>query len=182
MNDQEDIQWVQQTLDGRSRAFEAIVKKYHKPLFNVAFRMVSDKDDAEDVVQATFVKAYMKLHSFNVHLKFFSWLYRITINESLNFIKEKRRYTELSDSMASGEKAPDERMDEHQTTETLQIALMRLHFDSRIIIVLRHFLELPYQEIAVILDIPEKTVKSRLFTARQTLKDILLRKGMVAND
>ncbi|NUM80047.1 sigma-70 family RNA polymerase sigma factor [bacterium] len=178
MNDEEDIQWVRLTLEGHSRAFESIVRKYHKPLYNIAYRMVSDKEDAEDVVQSTFLKAFLKLKTFNIHLKFFSWLYRIAINESLNAIKQKHRHSEIDDNAASPEKLPDEFADDQLALEKFQTALAALSFDLRIVIVLNHFMFMSYQDISQILDIPETTVKSRLFTARQALKNIFSKKGM----
>lgn len=178
MNDREDILWVQQTLGGHPKAFESIVRKYEKTLLNVAFRIVSGREDAEDVVQGTFVKAYTKLSTFKMNLKFFSWLYRIAINEALNLLKEKRRFSELSDDMTSAEKAPDEKLEDRHQAQELQWALRELPFDSRVVLVLRHFMDLSYQEMAAILDIPEKTVKSRLFTARHTLRGKLSKKGI----
>ena len=81
----EDANLVRQCLAGDTRAFDALVRKYHKPLYHLALRMVRDRDDAMDIVQGVFVKVYQKLGSYDERHEFFSWIYRITINESINF-------------------------------------------------------------------------------------------------
>lgn len=181
MIEDEDAPRVRQTLEGDPKAFEALVLKYHKPIFNITCRMVVDHDDAEDITQTVFLKAYTKLATFNFHFKFFSWLYRMAVNESLNFLKEKKRFSELSGQYVSSDKGPDDTVHDHEQSEQMQTALMQLALDSRIVIVLKHFMELSYQEMSWILDIPEKTVKSRLFTARQNLKEIIVKKGMTTH-
>jgi RNA polymerase sigma-70 factor (ECF subfamily) len=181
MIEDDDARWVRQTLEGNSKAFEALVQKYHKPIFNIAFRMIQDRDEAEDITQSVFVKAYVKLNTFNFHFRFFSWLYRMAVNESLNFLKERKRFSELDERYVASEKGPDESVQDDQQAELVQRAVMELAVDARIVIVLKHFMELSYQEMSWILDIPEKTVKSRLFTARQNLKEIIVRKGMIAH-
>ena len=181
MMDDDDARWVRLTLEGDSKAFETLVQKYHKPIFNIAFRMAEDHDEAEDITQSVFVKAYIKLNTFNFHFKFFSWLYRMAVNESLNFLKEKKRFSELDDRYVSPEKGPDESVQDRQQAELVEMAIMQLSVDARIVVVLKHFMDLSYQEMSWILDIPEKTVKSRLFTARQNLKEIIVRKGIIAH-
>ena len=83
----DDILLVQQCLNGNTKAYEIIVEKYYKIIFRMAFRVLKNDDDAEEITQIVFVKAYENLSSYNSKYKFFSWLYKITVNESLNFIK-----------------------------------------------------------------------------------------------
>jgi len=91
MSDDEEQAAVVRCLQGEARAFESIVDAYQRVLFNVALRMVNDRDDAQDVVQAAFVKAYEKLRTYDQRRKFFSWIYRITVNECLNHLARRRR-------------------------------------------------------------------------------------------
>jgi RNA polymerase sigma-70 factor (ECF subfamily) len=177
MIEQDDLGFVERCLSGDNKAFEAIVEKYQKPVFNAVFRIVNDYDDSEDVTQAAFVKAYEKLRSFNRKYKFFSWLYRIAVNESINFVNSRKNLEELSESVMSNEKTPDETLDGIDSSERIRDALLDLKLEHRTVVVLRHFQNLSYQEISYIIDVPEKTVKARLFAARERLKGILLRKG-----
>ncbi|MFQ5771566.1 MAG: RNA polymerase sigma factor [bacterium] len=182
MSEQTDVMLVMQCLEGNTRAFESIVDKYHKTIYNVALRMVNDHQDAEDITQSVFVKAYENLKSYNPNYKFFSWLYRMAVNETLNFINQRKRLEELNHSIISKNKSPSEKYDDIELSENIQNALMDLEIDYRVVILLKHFEEFSYKEISYILDIPEKTVKSRLFSARQLLRDIVVKKGLVAND
>lgn len=177
VEEHDDAALVRECLAGNTKAFEALVDKYQKVIFNVAYRMINNYDDAEDITQSVFIKVYEKLNIFNPKFKFFSWLYRMAVNESLNYLNQKKR-TEIlnADSIVSKEKTPEEIYTELELSEKIQDALMELDPDHRILIVLRHFQDCSYKEMSYILDIPEKTVKSRLFTARQLLKTVLIGK------
>lgn len=178
MTEHDDNALVKQCLEGHTGAFKEFIDKYQKPIFNVALRMVNDQDDAEDIAQTVFVKAYEHLRSFNPKFKFFSWLYRMAINESLNFIRQKKKYQGLDDCLESKEVMPDRSFEENEQNMNIEVALMRIDAEYRSVVVLRHFLELSYKEIGEVCDIPEKTVKSRLYTARHLLKDLLVEMGV----
>ena len=176
MKEDTDIILVRQCLKGNNRAFESIVDKYEKPVFNAALRIINNYQDAEDVTQSSFVKAFEKLPTFKPKYKFFSWLYRIVVNESLNFVSQRKRLQELNTDLVSREKTAEEAYDDIETSQQVQVAVMDLKVEHRVVIVLKHFQDLSYTEISQILDIPEKTMKSRLFTAREQLKTRLLRR------
>jgi RNA polymerase sigma-70 factor (ECF subfamily) len=170
---------VRECLAGDSRAFETLVRKYQKPLYNLALRMVKDRDDAMDVVQGVFVKVYQKLDSYDEKHGFFSWIYRITINESINFGKRAKRVDEYESGVtAAQEPVQESAQDARALEEEIERAIAMLKLDYRTVIVLRHFHDFSYEEMAEVLMIPEKTVKSRLFSARQQLKEILTRRGI----
>jgi RNA polymerase sigma-70 factor, ECF subfamily len=181
MTDQEDGALVRRSVSGDKRAFEALVVKYQKPMFNAALRIVNDYEDAADVTQTAFVKAYERLKQFDHSYKFYSWLYRITVNESLTFVTGKRRFERLDEGIASPEKSADEVFSEGDASRIVEVALMKLSPDYRVVVVLSHFRELSYKEISDVLGISENKVKSRLYTARQQLKNVLVRKGVLAN-
>ena len=170
---------VQACLAGERKAFEVLVDRYEKKLFNAAYRILGDTEDAMDATQSAFVKAYEKLNTFDTSCRFFPWMYRILINESLNIVNYRKRHQELDSNIPLPGKSPEEKFRDRELGRHLQAALKALKPDYRIVVALRHYQSFSYQEIAEILQIPEKTVKSRLFTARQQLKEILQSKGIV---
>ena len=172
-----DITLVKSCLNGNKGAFEALVVKYEKAIFNIAFRLMNNYEDAMDITQSVFIKAYEKLDTFDDSRKFFSWLYKIAVNESINFRKMKRLTEQIDNNYPEKRNNPEESMIRSELCDRVQTALMTLTFNYRIVIVLKHFQNLSYKEISDLLAIPEKTVKSRLFTGRQLLKGILVEKG-----
>lgn len=173
-----DAELVQKCLQGDPEAFGPLVARYERILFNVAFRMVHDREDARDLAQGAFVKAYEKLGSYDPAYQFFSWIYRIVVNDTLNFLKKNRPSQSLEpgwDAAAPG--GPHEELEARERGRGIQAALMALPVDYREVVVLRHFADLSYGEMSAALAIPEKTVKSRLYTARQRLAEILERGG-----
>lgn len=175
----EDLKLVERSLQGDRKSFERIVEKYQKLVFNLARRMSRNTDDAADITQSVFLKVYEKLSTFDPKYKFFSWLYRIAVNESLNHIQRSEGREELSEGITAEEEMPDRALRSQDTTHGVQEALLELDVNYRVVIVLRHFQDLSYEEIGQILGIPEKTVKSRLFTARTMLRTICRRRGIV---
>ncbi|HEX7879051.1 MAG TPA: sigma-70 family RNA polymerase sigma factor [Candidatus Eisenbacteria bacterium] len=169
---------VRRVLDGHTGAFELLVDRYQTVLFNLALRILGDHDDARDVVQTAFMKAFQKLDSFCPEHRFFSWIYRIGMNESLNLRKRRRPMESIDGRIMDPARDPAAQFAEGGRRDTVQAALMQLTLDYRTVVVLRHFADLSYQEIGAMLGVPEKTVKSRLFTARRLLEEYLVRKGV----
>ena len=182
MTEAEDLRLVRECLEGNSKAFESIIDKYQKPIFNLALKMVRAYEDAQDVAQVVFLKAYENLASFNVKYKLFSWIYRMAINEAINLLKQRKQVDKLDQNLPALDKTPEESYDESALSGLIQGALMKLDIDYRAVVILKHFEDFSYEEIGYILDLPEKTVKSRLFTARQRLRNLLIKEGVVAND
>lgn len=178
MNETDDATLVQECMQGNIKAFEVLVDKYQKPIFNAALRICNNFDSAEDISQAAFVKAFEKLENFNPKYKFFSWMYRIVINEALNFLHQGKNLLVLDENIISKEKTPDQVLEQTELSEKIRDALMHIEPDYRILIELRHFQNCSYNEIGYIMNIPEKTVKSRLYTARQVLGKILIKTGI----
>jgi RNA polymerase sigma-70 factor (ECF subfamily) len=175
----DDETLVRQCLDGDAAAFETLVERYEKKLFNVAFRMLNDMDAARDVTQTVLLKSYRSLKSFNARYKFYSWIYRIAINESTNVLNKRHRMQAIDDRMLSVAMDTDRFSSRSELSEAIQEALMNLKQELRSVIILRHYLDCSYRAIGRILDVPEKTVKSRLFSARQQLKDALSIHGIL---
>ena len=135
--------------------------------------MLGNVQDAEDVTQTVFCNAFLSMSSYDPKYRFFSWLYRMTINESLNQVKRRKRTVTLDDDSAIPvrEVAADNAVEAEDRVRT---ALMNLRPDDRAVVVLRHFVSLSYERIAEVLEVPVRTVKSRLFTARERLRLALL--------
>ena len=148
--------------------------RYQKPVFNVALRLLRDPDDARDVAQTTFLKAFEHLDDYDPSFKFYSWLYRIAINESLTMRSARRPAEEVSDEEADESPGPERRVEGEETRQAIEDALMRIKPELQAVVVLRHFMHFSYQDMSQILQVPEKTVKSRLYSARQLLRERLL--------
>jgi RNA polymerase sigma-70 factor (ECF subfamily) len=182
MVNSEDNRLVAECLEGNLKAFEQLVEKYQKPIFNNALRLTGNEDDAKDLTQTVFVKAFEKLKDFKPEYKFFSWIYRMMVNESINVFNHRQRQQPLNGAIISSEKNPEQLLENAELEAHIQDALMELSVDYRIAVVLRHFADLSYRDIAYVSNITEKTVKSRLFTARRKLGEILKRQGIVTHD
>jgi RNA polymerase sigma-70 factor (ECF subfamily) len=177
--DERDTMLVQACLQGDRSAFDELVDRYQRALYNAAFRITGSVDDAMDVTQSAFVAAYEKLHTFDPSRRFFSWIYRITCNRALRLVEKRRPLAAIDAEFHSTNANPEVLYDTTESGDFLERALRRLSADHRMVIVLKHILGFSYREISELLDIPEKTVKSRLFTARQRLRSVLLANGYV---
>ncbi|MEM1412884.1 MAG: sigma-70 family RNA polymerase sigma factor [Pseudomonadota bacterium] len=178
MDKDRDLALIEDCRKGDRRALGSLVRRYERPVYNAAYRMLGSADDAADVVQTTFLKAFENLHRYNPQYKFFSWIYRIAVNESINQINRRKRLEVLGDNEEATGPGPEASVDADSMSADLQAALMTLSDDHRAVIVLRHFTESSYREIGAVLQIPEKTVKSRLFSARKAMKAQLERRGV----
>jgi len=168
-----DLDLVERCRRGDAEAFDSLVRRYQKVLFNVAYRLVGDYEDARDLAQTAFVKAYQKLDSYDPAFKFFSWLYRILVNETLNFRERRKPMETLDENPGLAVKGgPQEELLAAERSRRVQHALMRLSPSAREVLVLRYFAELSYREMSAALALPEKTVKSRLYEARRQLAAI----------
>ena len=171
--DTDDLVLVRQSLEGQTEAFGVLVARYQKVMYTVALRMVGNPEDARDATQDAFVKAYQHLATFDSRYKFYSWMYRILMNECLN-VNRDRRSEEPLDVDAAGVDSPFDSALASERVLHINMALEQLTPEYRAVVVLRHFGGQSYGEIADALSIPEKTVKSRLYTARQRLGELLL--------
>jgi RNA polymerase sigma-70 factor (ECF subfamily) len=181
MSESTDLESVRRCLGGEVEAFEEIIRRYERPVLNVAYRIVRNREDAGDVAQSVFIKAYANLGAFDSRFKFFSWLYRIAVNESLNFaIRRDRRgasgpdWAAESPDPAAEMAAADERRRFERAMGSLapgQRALLALSAEG-----------LTYREMAETLGLPERKVKSRLFAARDRMRELVGRQGRPAHD
>ncbi len=161
---------------GDREAFAELVIRYQRPIYNAALWVLRKPEDASDVAQDVFLKVAERLDEYDGQHKFFSWIYRIAVNEALNRLRSSGREEALDEDVelpASERSNPERRAGEAEVARRIRSALMQMSIADRTVITLRHFSECSYQEIAQILEIDEKTVKSRLFEARQRLRRML---------
>lgn len=176
MDRDHDQALVEASRNGDRAAFGALVARYQGPIYNAAYRVLGNADDAADTAQAVFLKVSERLDEYDPRFKFFSWLYRIAINESLNLLRRNGREEPLGEEEdIPGEDSanPEWQLGEAQVSRRVQGALMRMRAEDRVMIALRHFSECSYREIAAILELDERTVKSRLYEARSRLRGLL---------
>lgn len=169
---------VEQCRRGDRKALEEMVGHYEKPVFNAAYRILGNPDDAADVTQVVFMKTFERLDQYDRKYKFFSWIYRIAINEAINQLKRGKNQQPLDDTEVAGTRGPDASAEAGDLSREIQQGLMELTEDYRTVVVLRHFSECSYRQISEILQIPEKTVKSRLYSARQIMRETLQARGV----
>lgn len=181
-NTEEDRVLVAQAKLGERKAFERLEKKYRKSVYYMLLKMVKDADDAEDLTQEAFAKAFVSIEKFDSKFAFSTWLFRIATNNCIDYIRKKRVQTisidtpiEGDDGSAMRPDVKDENLDPNQQVvreqrkHYLNMALDRLPGKYRQLVDLRYFKELSYEEIADTLEIPLGTVKAQLFRARELL-------------
>ena len=182
---------IRSVLRGNVNDFEKLVTAYEKNVYNIALRMVGDPDDAADMTQETFIKAYRALSGFRGDSKFSSWLYRIASNVCLDFLRSRSRHPQVSlstvdeDDRATFElpdmrQNPEEQLMKKLGMEAVRRGLEQLPEQQRQILVLRELGGLSYAELAQTLGLEEGTVKSRIFRARKRLCALLLRDGNIS--
>jgi RNA polymerase sigma-70 factor (ECF subfamily) len=167
---------VERFRKGDREAFTELVIRYQRPIYNAAFWILRRPEDASDVAQTVFVRIAERLDEYDGQYKFFSWIYRIAVNESLNVLRRHGREEPLDEEIDYPGPADDDPEHKARSVELsvrIKSALMGLSVNDRTVLTLRHFSELNYQEIAEILELDEKTVKSRLHEARQRLREML---------
>jgi len=185
-SDREDLEWLLKFKEGNRRAFDFFVRKYQRRLFCIIYNMTSNREDAADLLQEVFVKAFRSITSFKGDSRFYTWLYRITVNTTITFLKKVRKQTKLSledlntnESLTSflaifseGEKG-DQATLLKELQEKLNEALQKLSLNHRTVVVLFEIEGMSHAEIARTLKCSEGTVRSRLHYAKEQLKQLL---------
>jgi len=174
-----DLELIDRCLGGDRDAFALLVERYKKPVYNVAYRILADAEEARDVTQAVLIKAWQNLGRYDRAFRFYSWIYKIAINEAINALKKTRRLEPLEEAGAIADGTDPERVRaQAELGDRVQRALMTLKAEYRVVIVLKHMLDCTYDEMEWITGVPEKTIKSRLFTARRLLRERLVQEGV----
>ena len=191
MTREQEAAIIKQVLEGDVNAFEGLVKEYEKNVYNLARRMTGDPEDAADMAQDAFIKAYNSLGSFRGDSKFSVWLFRIVSNLCLDFLRSRKRRPTVSLSVENDEgedmefeiadesQSPETLLEQKLTREAVRRGLDSLPPEQRQILLLREIQGLSYEEIAQVLELESGTVKSRIFRARKRLSAFLLREGNI---
>ena len=191
MTREQEVQIVQLVLQGDVNAFEKLVLEYEKSVYALTQRMTGNAEDAADMTQETFIKAYNSLSSFRGDSKFSVWLYRIATNVCLDFLRSKSRKPTVSLSMedddgeeveldiADESQSPERLLERGLTRDAVRRGLNALSSEYRQILLLREIQGLSYEEIADVLTLEVGTVKSRIFRARKRLCAFLLEDGNI---
>ena len=193
MTREQEAAIVRKVLGGDANAFETLVLEYEKNVYNIALRMTGNSEDAADMTQEAFIKAYNSLQSFRGDSKFSVWLYRIVSNVCLDFLRSKNRrptvslFVEYDDGedaqldVADESQSPELLLDRKLTRDSVRRGLDSLPPDYRQILLLREIQGLSYDEIAQALSLEVGTVKSRIFRARKRLCTFLIDDGNISD-
>lgn len=181
-----DADLVARARNGDTRAFDALILKYGEKLYGLVYNMTSHKEDTHDLLQDVFAKAYHSLPRFRGQSSFYTWIYQIAVNMTLNFLKKRKRRTGMSlnelDSAVHDDPAlvdaapmanPEAQSDLHELQKRLNEALMRLSEPHRTVVTMFDIQGMPHAEIAKVLKISEGTVRSRLHYAHLHLQSLL---------
>jgi RNA polymerase sigma-70 factor (ECF subfamily) len=184
--DDPDAAMVAAVLDGDPEAYRVLVERYERRIYHVVYGMVRSPEDAKDLAQDAFIKAFQNLHRFRLESKFYTWLCRIAMNVAIDHLRKQkhRRHSEFDDSRGGSEGAqvvrlhsakddPAANVARSQLTKTIMDAVETLPDDQKQVLILRELEDMPYKEIAEVLGIPEGTVMSRLYYARRRLQEML---------
>lgn len=179
-----DLLLVERTLAGDQRAYGLLVLKYQRRIQRLVGRMVRDVDLVEDIAQETFIRAYRALHQFRGDAQFYTWLYRIAVNTAKKFLLELKRNPTMSESFLSSadedetsapkyepstEETPESELAAKEIAGVVNTAMDALPEELRQAVTLREIEGLSYEEIALAMDCPIGTVRSRIFRAREAI-------------
>ena len=182
-NKEIDLGLVKRAKSGDYQAFDLLVLKYQSRLISTAFKFVKDVQIAEDIVQDSFIKAFKALDSFREDSSFYTWIYRIAVNTSKNFLVSKKRKSELLNSDLSEEASyeiepvetysPEDLLQATQLKKVITETIDQLGEDTRTALTLRELDGLSYEQIADVINCPVGTVRSRIFRGREVIDEAI---------
>lgn len=180
---------IKEAQQGDQDAFETLMTLYQKPIYNLTLRMTKKPQDAEELTQTAFLKAWHALPNFQEDASFFTWLYRLATNACIDFLRHENRRNVVLQTISLDDEdhpfshvpdhrySPEEQALEHDLRQTILSALNSLSYEHREILMQREIDGLSYQEISELLHLEIGTVKSRIARARLALRQVLLREG-----
>lgn len=181
-SEQDEDQLVKASQQGDQDAFAILVQRHQRRVFNLSLRLVQDYDEASEITQEAFLSAWQGLPSFRSEARFSTWLYRITYHCGLRQLEKRNREGALQEAMQAEqrvrmrgqEKDLADMVEKHEQQALLRLSLEQLPAHYRLILILRDFQEMTYQEMASKLALPMGTIKTHLFRARHLLKQRVL--------
>jgi RNA polymerase sigma-70 factor, ECF subfamily len=175
-------QRIKEVLKGDQNAYSEVVELYKDKVYQICYRMLGNRHEAEDMAQEAFVRAYVNIHSFNINLKFSTWLYRIATNLCIDRIRKKKPDyyldaeiagtdgLDMYSQVASDSPGPETEVESLELQDTIQAEIMKLPEKYRSVIILKYIEELSLKEISEILDMPIGTIKTRIHRGREALR------------
>lgn len=175
-------QRIKEVLKGDQNAFGEVVEIYKDKVFQLCYRMLGNRHEAEDMAQEAFIRAYVNIHSFNIKLKFSTWIYRIATNLCIDRIRKKKpdfyldaevagtEGLNMYSQIASDTALPEDEVESLELHDTIQKEILLLPEKYRTVIVLKYIEELSLKEIGEILDMPIGTIKTRIHRGREALR------------
>jgi len=187
LRESEDARLARRFIEGEREAFSVLVKRYEEPVFNVIMRMVGDREEARDLAQEAFVRAFEGIETFDCSLPFGAWMYRIAVNVSIDHLRRKKlNRVPLDEAFFDGEipshneerakghlQQPEETSIRNETSQALREALIELPDKYRAVIVLHHLEGMSYAEISKVLGVPKNTAKTWGRRGRLILSELL---------
>ena len=185
----EDKELVAQALEGDESAYQELLNRFRRPVFSLIYRMIRDRELAEDLAQESFVKAFNNLDSYNPSYRFSSWLFKIANNHAIDHLRRTRLQTvsihgsphalereqvrETQIVLRDPRESPEAELAARELGSEIELAIAQLRPEYQMAVILRHIENRPYEEIAEIMDIPIGTVKTFLHRARAELREAL---------
>ncbi len=185
-----DYSLVKLAIKGDQKAYASLMNRYRDAVYYMLLKIVSNKDDADDLTIEAFGKAFKNIHQYQPNFAFSTWLFKIATNNCIDFLRKKRAYTISIDGggpndefnrqieINSNTLTPEEVLIKQQKEKLMQSVVRSLKPRYRTLVELRYFKELSYEEISVELDIPLGTIKAQLFRARELLSNVLKNSGL----
>jgi RNA polymerase sigma-70 factor (ECF subfamily) len=181
-----DLALVRRSQEEDMDAYDELVRRYQERIYATVYHMTSNHEDANDLVQETFIKAFRALKSFKGDSSFYTWIYRIAVNKTINFLKQRKNRVHMSlndmdfnaendpEMVAlASDKTPRRDLNLSELQEKLNVAMLKLSEHHRMVVTLHDIQGLSHEEIGAIMDCNVGTVRSRLFYARQQLQGYL---------
>lgn len=185
---EDEAVWLEEARNGNKQAFGKLIQAYQSPVFNLAYRMLGNADEAEQAAQEAFIRAWTRLDSYDPGFKFSTWLLSITSNYCIDQIR-KRRAQLLSIEgplpahpalMSESSESPEAQVVSRERDKNIQILLQTLPPDYRQAVILRYWNEMSYDEIAEVMETTVSAIKSRLFRARRQLAESGIEMGIIS--
>lgn len=185
MSDEEQV-WLEQARQGDKSAFGRLIGAYQGPVYNLAYRMLGNRGEAEEAAQEAFIRAYTRLDTYDPSRKFSTWMLSITSNYCIDLLRKRRALLLSLDQplpphpalMSDREENPEAQASDTEREQMVQALLEHLPEDYRQAVVLRYWYDLSYEEIADVMDTTISAIKSRLFRARRQLAEVALEEEM----
>jgi RNA polymerase sigma-70 factor, ECF subfamily len=175
MDQKIEAEIVARVLKGDRQAYALLVEEYKSPIYNLAYRMTGDSEDADDLTQEAFIRAYQYLWRYDTRRKFFTWLYTLALNLIRSHLRKKNKYSKSSEKLSAhllSDKNPSPETKLIETQE-ISVCLLRLEYESRALLIMKFHQELSFEEIADVTGKSVSAVKMSIYRGLESLKKMI---------